>query len=165
MIILRQKTYSDYSFMDKLKGKPEQDLKKKIMDFEKTSGTYSDPKFSSVASDLKKWISFLHKEEIKSQKRFSVNPEMYIMGYNTYKNPKSITIARTYSSQGGDYRLIYDSEEKDYKVIMKTSGWQIISKGINKLFGDEGKVHYTTTSLKAGIMWMLNNIRTVVTYY
>lgn len=40
--------------MDKLKGKPEQDLKKKIMDFEKTSGTYSDPRFSSVASDLKK---------------------------------------------------------------------------------------------------------------
>lgn len=162
MILLRQKEYSSYGFMDRMKGKPEQDLLNKIKNFEKNCRPTADSNFRDVPEDFSKWVSFLHKEDIKNISRLSLNPEYYIMGYKDIDkySENQIVIAKTYSTSGGDFCLVYDPDTEDYKVLRKTSGLQFLSKAVNKLFKEEGKIYYETKSLLSGILWIKNNVRT-----
>ena len=66
-------------------------------------------------------------------------------------------IASTDQGNGG-FNLIYDKDKKRYIIKYGTMKAMFISKGINKLFKQEGKVYYECKTVLEGLNWLRKNL-------
>lgn len=153
MLILRQNNYSFFT-----PRKDAEEFYKKVQNYKK----YDEIDIRDTqqfSKDFKQWLGFVEVEVTKRWVRlFGEKDKSLIIWINDLEHTlKENIIAFTEGSSC--FKLIYNKDRKIYQVIYGAmSRMQFMTKAINKLFKQEGKVYFECKTAIEGIDWLRKNI-------
>ena len=153
MILYRQKVFSFFT--------PYKDARKlweNIQDYKEYDDIPLPSETKLFSQDFKCWLGFIETD---------LKYPYYILGerdrgvliyiYKPKYVLKNFVVASTDQGTGGFY-LTYDKNKKSYVIEFKTMKIMFLSRGINKLFRDEGKVHFECKTVLEGLNWLRKNV-------
>lgn len=153
MIILRQ---NNFSFLTPRKDADK--LWKAIQDYKEYDDVALPPETNSFSQDFKCWLGFI---ETELKYPYYILGErdrlLYIYLYKPKQVLKDFMIAGTDQGTGG-FNLVYDKNKKSYVIKYGTMKAMFLSRGINKLFRQEGKVYYECKTVLEGLNWLRKNV-------
>lgn len=162
----------EFGFMEKLKGNPK--LKSEMF-YAIKSGDIDPDIPKELPDDLKKYMTFLIDNGYENGKEtmrgeggtiftlFSYNS--LIKQYLENKTPfgvRSTKERRIVLMQCQNYTLSYMVDQQIYAIYEEAASFDLITRGVNKLFGTSKKPIYTTDSLYTAIDKLFKSI---ITYY